>query len=259
MPMGAAVAAQFESEGTLPVQSPAAQAPTPATPAVVTPTVVTPPPKVRRRSISADVADHIRSRIFDGTLKPNQRVPQDAIAADLGVSRVPVREALISLEQNGLVVSEPNRGMFVVPIRHEDIDDHYRMYGMIQGLAATRAVRRMTEPVLTRLRQLHDEMCAGDDPHLLRELNYEFHSLINRTGGSTRVRSVLRHLSHNLPRELYYLVPGGGPQANAGHAKILQALQDGDEAAADAANQEHVRLEGDLIIAALKRNGILTD
>jgi DNA-binding GntR family transcriptional regulator len=250
MPMGAAVAAQFEPEGTPPDESPATRARTPQ---------VVPPPKVRRRSISADVADHLRSKIFDGTLKPNQRVPQDAIAAELGVSRVPVREALISLEQNGLVVSEPNRGMFVVPIRREDIDDHYRMYGMIQGLAAARAVRRMTEPVLTRLRELHDEMCAGDDPYRLRELNIEFHALINRTGGSTRVRSVLRHLSHNLPRELYYLVPGGGPQANAGHAKILQALQNGDEAAADTANQEHVRLEGDVIITALKRNGILTD
>lgn len=218
-----------------------------------------PPPRPRRRSISADVADHIRSEIFNGTLKPNQRVPQDAIAAELGVSRVPVREALISLEQNGLVVSEPNRGMFVVPIRQEDIDDHYRMYGMIQGLAAARAVRRMTEPVLARLQELHDRMCASDDPIQLRELNYEFHSLINKTGGSTRVRSVLRHLSHNLPRELYYLVPGGSPQANSGHAKIIQALRDGDEAAADAANQEHVRIEGDIVVAALKRSGILAD
>lgn len=242
--MGVVVAAQPQDENGLAVETP---------PAVIVPA------KPRRRSISAEVADHIRSSIFNGTLKPNQRVPQDAIASQLGISRVPVREALISLEENGLVASEPNRGMFVVPIRHEDIDDHYRMYGMIQGLAAARAVRRMTEPVLARLAELHEQMCSSDDPQRLHELNYEFHALINKTGGSTRVRSVLRHLSHNLPRELYYLSPGASPEANAGHARILRALRDGDEAAVDRANQEHVRLEGEVVLAALKRRGILID
>jgi DNA-binding GntR family transcriptional regulator len=102
-------------------------------------------------------------------------------------------------------------------------------------------------------------MCSSEDPDRLRELNFEFHSLINRTGGSTRVRSVLRHLSHNFPRELYYLSPGASPEANVGHAKILEALRGRDEAAADAASQHHVRQEGEIVVSALRRNGILTD
>jgi DNA-binding GntR family transcriptional regulator len=213
----------------------------------------------RRRSMSDEVFDHIRSSIFEGTLKPNQRIPQDEIAADLGISRVPVREALIALEQNGLVASEPHRGTFVVPIRQEDIEDHYRMYGMIQGLAAGRAAHRITEPVIAHLEVLDQEMRSSEAPDLLRSLNYEFHSLINRTGGSSRVRSVLRHLSRNLPRELYYLSPGASPEANIGHAKILDALRNHDGAAADAASQQHVRLEGEVVVAALRRKGILHD
>lgn len=213
----------------------------------------------RRRSTSAEVADHIRTLIFDGRLKPNQRVPQEAIASDLGVSRVPVREALIALEGNGLVASEPNRGMFVVPIRQEDIEDHYRMYGMILGLAGSRATHRITEPVLERLDQLHQRMCSSEDPDLLHDLNYEFHHLINKTGGSTRVRSMLRHLSHNLPKELYYLSPGASPEANQGHARILDALRRGDAAAADLACQEHMRQEGAIVVASLTRNGVLTE
>jgi DNA-binding GntR family transcriptional regulator len=213
----------------------------------------------KRRSMSDDVFDYIRSRIFDGTLKPNQRVPQEAVASALGVSRVPVREALIALEQHGLVASEPHRGTYVVPIRALDIDDHYRMYGMIQGLAASRSVYSVTDPVLDRLAELHGRMCASEDPDLLWDLNYDFHSLINHTGGSSRVRAVLRHLSHNFPRELYTLSPGSSPEANAGHAKILDALRERDGAAADAAMREHVRLEGENIIAALRRAGILAD
>jgi DNA-binding GntR family transcriptional regulator len=170
-----------------------------------------------------------------------------------------VREALIALEQHGLVASEPHRGAYVVPIRAVDIDDHYKMYGMIQGLAASRAVHSITEPVLERLTALHEQMCAGEDPDLLWDLNYDFHSLINHTGGSSRVRAVLRHLSHNFPRELYTLSPGSSPEANEGHAKILAALRDRDGAAADTANREHVRLEGEIIVAGLRRAGILAD
>jgi DNA-binding GntR family transcriptional regulator len=216
-------------------------------------------PSLRRRSTSSEVADHIRTLIYTGALKPNQRVPQEAIATDLGVSRVPVREALIALEGNGLVASEPNRGMFVVPIRQEDIEDHYRMYGMILGLATARAAHRITEPVLERLDDLHRQMCSSEDPDLLRKLNYEFHALINKTGGSTRVRSLLRHLSHNLPKELYYLSPGASPEANEGHAKILDALRRGDGPAADQASQEHMRQEGRIVVTTLTRNGVLTE
>jgi DNA-binding GntR family transcriptional regulator len=212
-----------------------------------------------RQSMSGEVADHIRSAIFSGALKAGQRVPQDAIAAELGVSRLPVREALIALEADGLVTSEPHRGVFVVPIRREDIEDHYRVYGMVQGLATARAVHRMTEPVLDRLQSLHERMSASDDPDLLHDLNWEFHSLINRTGGSRRVLSVLRQLAHNLPREVYELPPGASPQANQGHAKILAALRAGDAAAADAASREHVGHEGEHVIAVLRRDDVLAD
>jgi len=199
----------------------------------------------------------MRSLIFNGTLKAGQRVPQDAIAAELGVSRIPVREALITLEADGLVASEPHRGTFVVPIRSEDIEDHYRIYGMAQGLAARGAARRITEPVLARLDELHEQMSANHDVDLVHDLNWEFHSLINRTGASRRTLSVLRHLSHNLPREVYSLPEAASPQANRGHARIIAALRAGNADEADLANRDHVQQEGDQVVAALKRSGVL--
>lgn len=214
-------------------------------------------PRLHRRSVSVEVAEHIRSHIFNGTLKAGQRVPQDAIAAELGVSRIPVREALITLESDGLVASEPHRGTFVVPIRSEDIEDHYRIYGMAQGLAARGAARRITEPVLARLDELHEQMNANQDTDQLHDLNWEFHSLINRTGASRRTLSVLRHLSHNLPREVYSLPAAASPQANRGHARIIAALRAGDADEADLANRVHVQEEGDQVVAALKRSGVL--
>lgn len=212
---------------------------------------------VQRNSLSAQVVDHIRTRIFDGSLAAGQRVPQHDVAEELGVSRVPVREALIALEENGLVASEPHRGVYVVPIRQDDVEDHYRMYGMIQGLAAVRAVDHLTEPVLERLVQLHQQMVGGEgDPHAL---NFEFHALINRTGASKRVRAVLKYLSRNIARDLFRVPPPADEAANADHAAIIDALRAGDTAALPTINQRHMRREGDVVVAELKRRGVLTD
>jgi DNA-binding GntR family transcriptional regulator len=213
---------------------------------------------LHRRSLSSEVAEHIRSMIFDGRLRAGQRVPQDAIAAELDVSRLPVREALIALEADGLVASEPHRGVFVVPLRSEDIEDHYRLYGLAQGLAAAGAVRRITPPVLARLDELMTRMAEGGDADSVHDLNWEFHSLINRTGASTRTLSVLRHLSHALPREVYSIPDPASPEANRGHAEIVAALRAGDAEAVDLANREHMRREGDQVVAALKASGVLS-
>lgn len=229
---------------------------TPVRPAAVSGLVNT---RVPRRNMSGEVIDRIRTLIFNGTLSRGQRVPQNDIADELGVSRLPVREALIALESEGLIESEPHRGAFVVPIHREDIDDHYRIYGMVQGLATRRAASRVTAPTLARLEELHQQMQATDDSALAHTLNWEFHSLVNQTGGSRRLLSVLRQMARNLPREVYEAPPAAGPEAVRGHQRILDALRAGDGDAADEASRRHVQAEGEYVIAKLKADGVLAD
>lgn len=212
-----------------------------------------------RRNMSGQVIDRIRMMIFNGSLTRGQRVPQNEIAADLGVSRLPVREALITLESEGFIESEPHRGAFVVPIHREDIDDHYRIYGMVQGLATRRAAARITEPTLARLHQLHEQMKVVHDSTTAHSLNWDFHALINQTGGSRRLLSVLRQLARALPREVYEAPPAASAEAIRGHQRILDALQAGDGDAADAASRQHVQQEGEYVVAKLKADGVLAD
>lgn len=211
-----------------------------------------------RRNMSGGVIDRIRTLIFDGTLARGQRIPQFEIAESLGVSRLPVREALIALESEGLVESEPHKGSFVVPIHREDIDDHYRVYGMVQGLATRRAAARITAPTMDRLVELHEQMQECDDS-AAHSLNWEFHSLINQTGGSRRLLSILRQMARALPREVYEAPPAASPEANLGHQRILDALRAADGDAADEASRRHVQAEGEYVIAKLKADGILAD
>lgn len=210
-----------------------------------------------KRAMSHSVADHIRQLIFNGTLTKNERIQQDTLAEELGVSRIPVREALITLETEGLVTSTPHRGTYVVPIKREDIEDHYRIFGMIQGLAAQRAAHRMNAPTLDRLVELNERMTATEDREEFHDLNWAFHSLINQTGGTHRLQSVLRQLGRNLPRAVYETPSGTTEEACRGHAAIVAALRDGDGDGAERASIEHTITEGDYVVARLKRDGIL--
>lgn len=209
-----------------------------------------------RGNMSADVAEHIRDMIFDGRLNGGERVPQDLIAEDLGVSRLPVREALISLQVDGLVASEPRRGTFVVPLSVEDIEDHYAMYGHMLGLAARRACTKVDDAVLNRLDALMETMKRDPSAPSTHEAHWDFHALVSHLGGSQRLRAVLRQMAHNLPRPIYDIPPAASLEAERGHREIVTALRERDAAAAAAACERHLLHDGTVVIAALKQRGL---
>jgi DNA-binding GntR family transcriptional regulator len=84
--------------------------------------------KLVRTPSGEHIASHVRSLIFEGELRPGMRVPQDAIAQDLGVSRIPVREALIVLEREGWVTNEMHRGAFINALDEPTVHDHYELF-----------------------------------------------------------------------------------------------------------------------------------
>ena len=115
---------------------------------MATPTTRRPLPQpsntVRRRSSGNQAAEYIRRLIFEGELKPGQRVPQDDIAEALSLSRIPVREGLIALEREGWVTIELNRGAFVNALDTDAIRDTYELFGLIYGFACRCAVSLST-------------------------------------------------------------------------------------------------------------------
>ena len=194
----------------------------------------TSPTAVSRKSYKDLAADLLRQRIFSGELRSHERVDQDHLADELGISKLPVREALIALETEGLVVSQPHRGSFVAPLSREDVRDHYRIIGFLAGLAARRAAERLTEDDLEQLEACLDVLDTETDPDRQSALNLAFHRTINLAGGSRRVRSVLRLLTNTNPNRFYEFEGGWRETAQHEHRQILHALRvrDGDEAEA---------------------------
>jgi DNA-binding GntR family transcriptional regulator len=221
-------------------------------------TTVDPRPR-RRHNLAEDVAAHIRDAILAGRLKPGQRIDQDAIAEELGVSRLPVREALISLDQEGLIHTIPRKGSYVSRIDRADIADHYQIFGQVAGLAAARAVARLDEKDLARLVDLHERMSRAENLEEQQRLNHDFHRTINRGAGSQRMSSMLQLLSRSLPMPYADFPAEWLDEANRQHREILDAFTRRDTLAAQRSMEQHINASARHAIEVLERLDFFED
>lgn len=208
-----------------------------------------------RTNLKDVVADHIRNLIFSGKLRPDQKIDQDDLAASLGVSKLPVREALIRLENEALVRGVPRRGVFVAPLTREDVRDHYQIYGMVEGIAARRAAARLDDEQLSQLAALVEQMHSSNDPERQERLNHEFHRAVNLAGGSPKLLSVLQLLSKTMPARFYEFASGWAEVAADQHHRIMEALAGRDEDEAERAMRDHIVSGGEYAIRMLEQSG----
>jgi DNA-binding GntR family transcriptional regulator len=211
----------------------------------------------RRQNLKQDVATHLRDEIFSGALKPGIRIDQDALAAAVGVSRLPVREALIQLEGEGMVVNVPRRGAFVAPLEPEDIEDHFEMYGVLSGVAAARAASLGSEQLVKEISEVSAKMRRATDPDEHDRLNFTFHQLINKAGGSRRLISVLRTLSDNMPSHFFSSNNEWEfrERAFAEHDEIVAAIKAGETDGAAKAVANHFKHVGEQAVRSLSSTG----
>ena len=206
-----------------------------------------------------EAARFIRDQILAGEVRPGQKIDQEAVASALGISRLPVREALIVLEADGLVENIPRRGAFVSRLAPSDIHDHYEAYGVLSGLAASRAATLMDGEALDRLQRIADRMSQTDDPREQDQLNYEFHREINRAGQSRRLVAVLRTLSASMPTHFFEFNSEFRPQAEKEHQEILDALRARDGRVAADGVASHFRNVGNQAVTTLRATGYWDD
>jgi DNA-binding GntR family transcriptional regulator len=209
-----------------------------------------------RRLTSDLVAERIRNLVFDGKLKPGDRVDQEVLAEELGVSRLPVREAVRTMAQDGLLSLEPHTGAFVGEFNEFTLRDHFEIVGLVEGLAAGRVATQRDPDVLVRLEDLVQQVREAD-AHEVRDLNWEFLRVINRAGGSDRLRAVLRSLMRMLPVGLFVQMPGGVDAQRAGVQRIWHAIMTGDADSANRAAVQVMKERAELVIATLRDRGVL--
>jgi DNA-binding GntR family transcriptional regulator len=201
------------------------------------------------------VATHLRQAIYAGQLRATEKIDQDQIAADLGVSKLPVREALISLESEGLIVNVARRGCFVAPLTREDISDHYLLMGKVSGLASRRAATKMTEDDIATLRSVLDQLNTATDAKTQDQLNHQFHRHINLIGASRRLLSALQIMRNTMPSNFFEYAKGWSETAYAEHEQILRSLAARDPDDAEAAMVHHMASGADFAVSVMESAG----
>jgi DNA-binding GntR family transcriptional regulator len=191
----------------------------------------------RYMSLRGQVYDRLRDELLNGRLKAGQRINLDALAENLGVSRTPLREALIILDAEGFVTILPRSGIVINALTLDDIRNLYEIIGALEGSVLFAAKDRMDDPAVERMARLNDAMSAaldaGDWEGFYRR-NLEFHGVFLAYSDNPILLSVIDRAKRRL-----YDFPGKKglltewERASVGeHARILEFLREVDFRAA---------------------------
>jgi DNA-binding GntR family transcriptional regulator len=180
-------------------------------------------------------------------------VPQREIAQALGVSSIPVREALVALEREGVVTIHAGRGAFVNGLDAEVALEQFCVFGRIYGLAARRAAERADATLLDRLGELAGQIERGEDLAAILEASIRFQLLIVGRGGSKRLLALFRPLSQIVPGNFYAAIPGSLQRTRHGVAELVAALRAGKPERAEQACWAMMEEIGELVAHQLRR------
>ena len=189
------------------------------------------------------VVEQVRAAIIQGHLKPGDHIVEAGLTGQLGVSRTPVREALILLEREGLVVAEPHRGSFVRVFTQEDVDAVFSMRTTLENFAAERVVEVLTEDDFARLESLvvdQKRHIERDDFEQVRMTDMAFHSLLIGRANHPLLTRAWQELVAQIAAVLYLradAIPDYDEmRAVRDHKDILEALEARDLPALKAHN-----------------------
>ncbi|MDM4139083.1 MULTISPECIES: GntR family transcriptional regulator [Mycobacterium] len=215
-----------------------------------------------RPQLSEDVARIIRGRIFDGTYAAGSYVRLDQLAAELGISVTPVREALFALCAEGLINQQPRRGFAVLPVTGRDVTDVANVQAHVGGELAARAAINITDDQLHELKeiqaQLEDAYAGGEHEGTVR-LNHEFHRAINVAADSPKLAQLMSQITRYAPESVFPAIEGWPEQSMQDHRRILSALKKRDGTLARAAMSEHLAAGAVPLIDHLVARGVVAD
>jgi len=204
------------------------------------------------------IADSLRADILRGKLKSRQPLKQDEIAAKFGVSKIPVREALVQLKAEGLVTFYPNRGAFVSELSAVEADEIYVMRTALETAILVRAIPGLTVTHLKHAKEILDAIDQEENIAKWGELNWEFHATLYSPASLPRLMDTIKTLHTNIARYLVLYLAGMDYQKKSQreHRAILEACRHGNTEKAVTYLEGHLRYASDQLVAFLNKQEI---
>lgn len=192
------------------------------------------PPSPPRRATAQQLAlEHLRDLISRGFLSPDDRIRQEQLASDLGTSVIPVREALKTLEAEGLVRYAPHRGYQVARLSLDELTETYLIRRLLEDEIVRIAAPLLDDDIYRRLEANMDDMekaSAQGDVRTMIEANRDFHFTIFGAADKPRMVDFIRMLwqSTDAYRSMYYNDVTARERVNTEHRSIVEALRRGE-------------------------------
>ncbi|MDR3673224.1 MAG: GntR family transcriptional regulator [Holophaga sp.] len=201
------------------------------------------------------VTDALRKAILSKRLKPGERLIEEQLAADLGVSRNPVREALRMLESEGLVEISPRRGASVTNLSEDEAQEIVEVRAALEGLCARLAARRCSPALKADIQKILDRgerAAAANDSPALAVIHSQVHALMAGAGHNRHLTGFVQSLRDKTDWLYTSSVTWRAQQSWREHAAILRAIADGDEELAAVLASRHVTQVGIDYVAEAK-------
>jgi DNA-binding GntR family transcriptional regulator len=188
----------------------------------------------------------LEEAILQGKLKQGDRLIEEELSEMIGVSRAPIREALRSMEKDGLVVIAPRKGTVVNSISREDIAEIYEVASVLEALAVRLFCEKATEEDLEKLKNLYEKMeiqMKNNNLIHYRKLNREFHEILINGSGNKKLIDIYRRLRKQISwfQNITLSSPRNVESWLHEHKDIIDALQRRDPVAAGHIASEHIK------------------
>ncbi|NRF67377.1 GntR family transcriptional regulator [Aquincola sp. S2] len=194
------------------------------------------------RALYQDVAERLRQQIFARELEPGSWIDEQRLAADYGISRTPLREALKVLAAEGLVTMKVRRGAYVTEMSVDDVTQIYHLLGLLESDAAATLARSGSDEQIKRLRALHDKLEKQvRQRDAFFTTNEQFHLALLELSGNRWLQQTVQDLRKvmKLNRHHSLFRQGRIAESLAEHRELMQAIEDHDPAAAERLMRQH--------------------
>ncbi|BAX90227.1 GntR family transcriptional regulator [Mycobacterium shigaense] len=204
------------------------------------------------------VVSHILNLVLTGKLRSGDRVDRNEIAIGLGVSRVPIQEALVQLEHDGVVSTRYHRGAFVERFDAATVLEHHELDGLFNGIASARAAAGPTPRILGQLDGLLRSLRAAKDSRTFAEIADEYRRTVNDEYAGPRLHAVLRASQNLIPRMFWMTYQNNLDEMLPFYEDETSAIHRRDQEAARAACVGRSHLMAQAMLAELVRRRVFS-
>ncbi|WP_307202178.1 GntR family transcriptional regulator [Nocardioides zeae] len=210
----------------------------------------------RPQSLGNQVASAIRRDIILGKLPDGSPLPQEKLCEIYGVSRIPVRDALLMLANEGFVVRNRRNQMIVNQFDAQDLVDTFKIEAFIASLATRRATLRGTDEEIAELEELVSAGESAVDRDAIAKSSWAFHHKVNRMARSSRLIATLRAVSLPLMQDFMDEKAGWWGDTPEEHRAIYEAIRDRDPDTAEALTAQHFEHAALALLTYLENRGL---